>query len=240
MAMELAARPWITAGIALVGAGVVVVTPVKAAVPDIEVAAVQLTSSPEGIDPITAIEDVSKLARTNSVALDEHFSPVPLPTPQQVIADLLDGKQIDLQAAGNAAVGTTPEINILPLLSLLPAGTLPPSVDITSLDLVLGGLLSPGSSLLNGISATVSGLPVSLTGNAVEPIGSSTELDQAIATALGFSFPTPAGDTVSPLGDLVSILTTALDGDLSTALTCLSTDFSALLTDSLGNLTSLF
>jgi hypothetical protein len=104
MALELAARPWITAGVALVGAGVVIVTPVKPAVPDIEVAAVQLTSSPEGIDPITAIEDVFKLAQTNSVALDEHFSPVPLPTLQQVIADLLDGKQIDLQAAGNAAV----------------------------------------------------------------------------------------------------------------------------------------
>ena len=348
--MELAARPWITAGVAPVGAGVVIVTPVKAAVPDIEVAAVQLTSSPEGIDPITAIEDVFKLAQTNSVALDEHFSPVPLPTLQQVIADLLDGKQIDLQAAGNAAVtpflpgsglppgemppaylyssldpihtlaytvihgtltgpdlqsllaftasplssvllgdlgpildpglalensiqdalaapdpqsalfdllnipaniadatlngefldGTTPELNILPLLSLLPAGTLPPSVDITSVDLVLGGLLSHGSSLLNGISATISGLPVSLTGHAVGPIGSSIELDQAIATALGFSFPSPAMDTVSPLGDLLSTLTTALDGDLSTALTGLSTDFSALLTDSLGNLTSLF
>jgi hypothetical protein len=104
----------------------------------------------------------------------------------------------------------------------------------------LGGLLSPGSSLLNGISATISGLPVRLAGNAVGPIGSSIELDQAIATALGFSFPTPAMDTVSPLGDLLSTLTTALDGDLSTPLTCLSTDFSALLTDSLGNLTSLF
>ena len=52
--MELAARPLITAGVALVGAGVVILTPVKAAVPDIEVAAVQLTFSPEGIDPITA------------------------------------------------------------------------------------------------------------------------------------------------------------------------------------------
>jgi hypothetical protein len=129
--MELAARPWITAGVALVGAGVVIVTP---------------------------------------------------------------------------------------LLSLLLAGTLPPSVDITSLDLILGGLLSPGGSLLNGISATISGLPVSLTGHAVGPIGSSIELDQAIATALGFSFPTPAMDTVGPLGDLLSTLTTAFDSDLPTAL----------------------
>ena len=125
--------------------------------------------------------------------------------------------------------------------SLDPIHTLlPPSVDITSLDLVLGGLLSPGSSLLNGISATISGLPVSLTGHAVGPIGSSIELDQAIATALGFSFPTPAMDTVGPLGDLLSTLTTALDGNLPTAFTGLSTDFRALLTDSLGNLTSLF
>jgi hypothetical protein len=66
---------------------------VKPAVPDIEVAAVQLTSSPEGIDLTTAIEDVFKLAQTNSVALDEHFSPVPLPTLQQVIADLLGGNK---------------------------------------------------------------------------------------------------------------------------------------------------
>ena len=60
--MELAARPWITAGVALV-----------------------------------------------------------LPTLQQVIADLLDGKQIDLQAAGNAAV--TP---FLPG-SGLPPGEMPPA-----------------------------------------------------------------------------------------------------------------
>jgi hypothetical protein len=346
MTMQLATRPWITPGVALIGAGVIVVTPLRPAVPDIEVAAVQLTASPEGIDPITAIEDVLKLAQTNSVALDDHFSPVPLPTLQQIIADLLDGKQINLEAAGTAAItpflpgsglppgemppdylyssldpihtlaytvihgmltspdlqsllafaasplssvllgdlgpildpglalensiqdaltapdpqsalddllnipaniadatlngefldGTTPELNILPLLSLLPAGTLPPSVDITSLDLVLGGLLSPGSSLLNGVSATISGLPITLTGNAVGPIGSSIELDQAIATALGFSFPIPAMDAGGSLSDLLGTLTTALDGDLSTALTGLSTDFSALLTDGLGSL----
>jgi hypothetical protein len=110
----------------------------------------------------------------------------------------------------------------------------------TRLDLVLGGLLSPGSSLLNGISATVRGLPVTLTGNGVGPIGSGIELDQAIATALGFSFPTPAMDTGSSLSDLWSTLTTALDGDLPTGLTGLFPDFSALLTDSLGNLPSLF
>jgi hypothetical protein len=112
---------------------------------------------------------------------------------------------------------------------------LPPSVDITSLDLVLGGLLSPGSSLLNGVSATMSGLPVALTRHAVGPIGSSIELDQAIANALGFSFPATAMDTGGSLDDLLSTLTTGLDGDLS-ALTGLSSDFSALLTDGLGSL----
>ena len=111
---------------------------------------------------------------------------------------------------------------------------MPPSVDITSLDLVLGGLLSPGSSPLNGVSATVSCLPVPLTGHAVGPIGSSIELDQAIANALGFG-PATAMDTGGSLDDLLSTLTTGLDGDLS-ALTGLSSDFSALLTDGLGSL----
>ena len=72
--------------------------------------------------------------------------------------------------------------------------------------------------------------------HAVGPIGSSIELDQAIATALGFSFPIPAMDAGGSLSDLLGTLTTALDGDLSTALTGLSTDFSALLTDGLGSL----
>ena len=52
-------------------------------------------------------------------------------------------------------------------------------------------------------------------------IGSSIELDQAIATALGISFPTPAMDTVSPFDDLLSTLVIAFDGDLSTVLTSL-------------------
>lgn len=47
-------------------------------------------------------------------------------------------------------------------------------------------------------------------------------------------------DTGSSLSDLLSTLTTALDGDLPTGLTLLSPHFSALLTDSLGNLPSLF
>lgn len=159
--MELAARPLITAGVALVGAGVVIVTPVKAAVPDIEVAAVQLTFSPEGIDPITA------------------------PSPRQ-----------------------TRSRRYSTCSTVLPTSPTQPSTENSSTEL--------------------------------RRRSSSIEPDQAIATALGFSFPTPAKDTVSPLDDLLSTLTTALDGDLPTALTGLSADFSALLTDSLGNLTSLF
>lgn len=159
--MELAARPLITAGVALVGAGVVIVTPVKAAVPDIEVAAVQLTFSPEGIDPITA------------------------PSPRQ-----------------------TRSRRYSTCSTVLPTSPTQPSTENSSTEL--------------------------------RRRSSSIEPDQAIATALGFSFPTPAMDTVSPLDDLLSTLTTALDGDLPTALTGLSADFSALLTDSLGNLTSLF
>ena len=111
--MELAARSLITAGVALVGAGVVIVIPVKAAVPDIEVAAVQLTSSPDGIDPITA------------------------PSPRQ-----------------------TRSRRYSTCSTVLPTSPTQPSTENSSTEL--------------------------------RRRSSSIELDQAIATALGFSLPTPA------------------------------------------------
>lgn len=209
MALEFAARPWITAGVALVGAGVVIVTPVKPAVPDIEVAAVQLTSSPEGIDPITAIEDVFKLAQTNSVALDEHFSPVPLPTLQQVIADLLDGKQIDLQAAGNAAV--TP---FLPD-SGLPPGEMPPAYLYSSLDpihtlaytVIHGTLTSPDlQSLLAFTASPLSSVFLGDLGPILDP---GLALENSIQDALA------APDPQSALFDLLNIPANIADATLN-------------------------
>jgi hypothetical protein len=334
MTMQLAARPWITASVALTGGSLIAVTPAAPPLPRVEFAEVQLIDSPAGIDPITAIQDVLNLAQTNSTSIYDHFSAVPFPTLEQIIAD---PGSFNLQDAANAAItpflptgvdmnpppdflypsltaihgigyqlvqqilttdadkellafaasplsavllgdlgplldpglalensisdaltapdptsalddlvnipaniadatlngqfldGTTPEVDLTSLLSLLPAGTLPPTVDITSVDLTLGGLLSSGGSLFNALSADLTKpLTIDIAGVPVGPLASSIELDQSIAAALGFNFndvPTDMAGLSGSTTDLLSGLTSSLDGDLSTLLTGLSSLF---------------
>ncbi len=352
--MELATRHLrIAAGIAVASASVIGVAPVAQPSTDVVVSAVQLTASPAGIDPITAIEDVFKLSVANAEDIGDHFAPVPFPTLEQIIADpasfnlseattaavtpflptgpdmmgappdflypsltgihkivyeilvqhvltsdlekellafassplssVLTGDLgpaldpglalensiqdaltapdptsalndlvniptniVDATLNGQFLDGTTPQLDLIPLLSLLPAGTLPAGFDITSLDLSLGGVFSPGGSLFNAIDVTISGSGIPpIVGAPVGPIASLIELDQAIAAALGFNFNdiTPDLSTVgSPLEDLLSGLASSLGGDLPTSLTGgLSTELGNLSTDLLANLaTSLF
>src|SRR3984885_10757433 len=85
--MHLATRPWITAGIALVGNSIVAVTPVAAprpGLPDLQVRAVQLATA---FDPITEWEDVFQTASTNATAIFDDWSAAPFPVLQQVIAN---------------------------------------------------------------------------------------------------------------------------------------------------------
>jgi hypothetical protein len=127
----------------------------------------------------------------------------------------------DATLNGQFLDGTTPELNLTPLLSLLPAGTLPSTIDIQSLDLALGGLLSPGGSLFNAIGVDLTKpFTIDIPGVAVGPIASHIELDQAIAAALGFDFNALSG-TVDPLSGL-------------------STELDTLATDLLGHLATLF
>ncbi|OHV05057.1 outer membrane porin GjpA [Mycobacterium talmoniae] len=92
-------------------------------------------------------------------------------------------------------------LDLTPLVSLL---DLPPAVealvDINSVNLELGGLLSPAGSLFNalGFDVSVTGglVGIDLPGYGVGPIGSLIALTQAIAEAI-----TPSGtDTFSALG----------------------------------------
>jgi hypothetical protein len=150
MAMELAARPWITAGVALV-----------------------------------------------------------LPTLQQVIADLLDGKQIDLQAAGNAAV--TP---FLPG-SGLPPGEMPPAYLYSSLDpihtlaytAIHGTLTSPDLQSL--LASTASPLSSVLLGDLGPILDPGLALENSIQDALA------APDPQSALFDLLNIPANIADATLN-------------------------
>ncbi len=168
------------------------------------------------------------------------------PDPTSAINDLLNIPANIADATLNGAFldGTTPQIDLTPLLSLLPAGTLPAGLDISSIDLTLGGLLSPGGSLFNaiGVSLTFGTTPLSVVGHPVGPIGSAIELDQAIAAALGFNFnDIPPASAVAPFDDLLSSLVSSLGGDLPTTVSGgLSTEFGTLSTDILTGLASLF
>ena len=63
---HMATRPWIAAGVALVGAGAVAVTPVAAPIPalsSLQSPAVELTA---GLDPFGAWQDVFNTASANA------------------------------------------------------------------------------------------------------------------------------------------------------------------------------
>jgi hypothetical protein len=71
--MQLVTRPWITASVALAGAGVVAVIPMAAhppGLPDVQTRAVKLMS---GADPLTEWGDVLQTAEANAADISEHW-----------------------------------------------------------------------------------------------------------------------------------------------------------------------
>jgi hypothetical protein len=85
--MELVTRPWITAGVALVGAGVVAAIPMAGSAPSLPVVqarAVQLTT---GADPLTDWGDVLQTAEANATDIYDHFSSAPFADLQQSLVN---------------------------------------------------------------------------------------------------------------------------------------------------------
>jgi hypothetical protein len=84
--MQLVTRPWITASVALAGAGVVAVTPLAAppGPPDVQTHAVKLIN---GSDPLTEWGDVWQTAEANAQDISDHFSAAPFADVQQEIAN---------------------------------------------------------------------------------------------------------------------------------------------------------
>jgi hypothetical protein len=82
--MELATRPFITAGVVLTSASLIAATPVHARLPDLRVPAIQLTA---GFDPIAEWEQVLQQALANATDIWDHWSPAPFPALQQVLVN---------------------------------------------------------------------------------------------------------------------------------------------------------
>ena len=177
--MQLVTRPWIIAGVALVGVGAISPTPTAAASPDVQPRAVQLTS----FDP-NNWTDVLQLAAANATDISDHWSPAPAPALQQFlvnqvgyleevlkdpskISDIPTQIQDNLTAAQNAAIDpftpANPEPYIYPSLDTSPS--------TISIDTFLGHLFDidlPGKAdllniLTNGLSFTLGICPLCTT-----------------------------------------------------------------------------
>ncbi|MGE2723213.1 hypothetical protein [Mycolicibacterium pulveris] len=87
--MQRAVRPYMTAGVALVGASVIAVSPVAPPVPDIKVAAAPAVSSAmqlaSATNPLIAFSELFSNTLTNASGLFEQFAASPAPILQQVL-----------------------------------------------------------------------------------------------------------------------------------------------------------
>jgi hypothetical protein len=204
--MELTTRPWITAGVALVGASMVAATPVVVeAVHKVEMPAVQLTS----FDPLTEWIDTLQTAEGNATDIFDHWSAAPFPALQESIAnrvgyieDLIKNPSDistvlhDLQANLTAVIGNgTPADPGALFGPFLPAGG-PTDTLYQSLDNVV---VSTGTSI---IQATKFDL-FTLTQQLVIPTFGQ-DIQPLLNELLNFSGSPLSGELIGDLGTMLS------------------------------------
>ena len=85
--MQLSTRPWVIAGVALVGAGLIAATPVAAAVPDVQAADVQLTAG--GFDDVSLGQLFTNASTSFTHNIFDPFIGAPFPVGQQVTENFL-------------------------------------------------------------------------------------------------------------------------------------------------------
>ena len=248
--MQLATRPWITAGVVLVGSSVIIATPVEAAVPDLSVSAVQLTA---GSDPLAEWEQVIQQALTNATDIWDHWSPAPFPALQQVlvnqvgfleevlknpstIADIPTQIEDNFNAAVNAAITpftpVNPEPYIYPSLDTTPI-TVPIRIATTIFGNLNTSITLPGKAGLLDILEHGLTIPGTTTTLPVLPLLLGDQLASEVQPYLSF-----AGSPLSGVlwGTIGTLLSTALQFNadatvISDALDSSTPDFTTALQD---------
>ena len=114
--MQSALRPYVTAGVALVGASAIAVTPVTVPPPDIDIrdTAVQLSAL---VNPIDVFTPIFEAALENAQAVGEAIAANPAPILEQVIAN-------QLGSIGNIGAGIEAQIGVIPRLPELLGDTI--------------------------------------------------------------------------------------------------------------------
>lgn len=213
--MQTSLRPYSIAAVALVGAGVVAITPVAPPPTDVRVAnpAVNLTAA---IDPITPWQNVFAAAGANLDSLAEAWLDAPLPVVQQIIANQIGylgqlpdlpaiARQIvhNLQAAVAAPLAT--DRGTLDLLHELTFNVLPAVLPIFAPDL-------PGiQPLLDFATTSLSGVLLGLVGPVIGPVLALAASTQAIVAEITAAEP----DLESAFNELVNIPAAMTDAFLN-------------------------
>lgn len=232
--MELATRPWITAGIALAGAGAIVATPMAMSsptLPDLQTRAVNLTS---GVDPLTEWADVLQAAQANATGIFDQFAAAPFPVLQQEIVNQAGYLQ-DLIGDPSSISTVLTDIQD----NLMAAGAAPFAADPGTLDIAHDGIfgllpLFEGDNaaqfqpLLDFAASPLSGILLGAVGPLISPMLALNDDITDIGTALSGATP----DLTTAFDDLVNIpasLTGAFlngygDVDLSALLPLLPSD----------------
>lgn len=162
------------------------------------------------ISPLVALDNSIQTVigdLTGSAANPEAALQALLDTPANVLGGFLNGATLNLDS-------------LIPLIEQANLVPLPPGASLDSLSFAFGGLLSPGEtsglgvtgagiggSIFNSVGLDLSGVPIFGTidapGQGIGPLGAFVEMEQVIATALGWS------GTGNPLDGLFDAGTTA-------------------------------
>ena len=212
--MQVALRPYATAGVVIAGASMIVVTPAAVSVPEMQARDIALTS---GL--ITSIGDQLQLASENTNELATTFFTAPFPGLQQAIVnqfDLLqslinDPTDDTLRAAIDTV--TTNLHTVLSSFSLIGASddvvnaTLAQTLDGAHagiFPLLAGGFTGAEAELINFAASPLSGILFGLAGPLVSPLITAVNSIEAITDDL-------TGSAADPSAALQTLLAAPAD-----------------------------
>jgi hypothetical protein len=195
-AMQVAVRPYLTSGVALVGASVIAVSPVVVTPPDIHLPAMPVSSAAVELtavtNPITAWLDVLSSALGNATALGGEWLSDPAPLLRQFIENQLGYAETALTAGQGVINGFIQYINpanpsglvatLQTAFGELTSGDIAGAVETTAQALILLPILNLGLPLL---TSGLLEIPATIAQNVANVVATLTSVDTALPIVLG-------------------------------------------------------
>ncbi|WP_160110844.1 hypothetical protein [Mycolicibacterium houstonense] len=224
--MQLAARSYLTAGVALVGAGAIAVSPLAPPAPDVQVPAIDASSAAVNLtaaaNPLQLWADVIGATVENLGGLGEQFSADPAPILRQIIANQLHSANILATSTQKLAEGLALALDPNYFMSF-------PAALKQSFELIAAGDLQGGLSTLP-TSILMLGLPLlDFVGNQWAP-GAWSVIAQPFTNLANLVTKLPEGTPALLLNGLISPLaaTAAASGYTLENLVSAATDGDAI------------